>query len=156
MAYKSSLVPNYETIKKTNSKYFSLNNVYKAHYKLIDVNNIDSNNNSNILIGSDGYGWEDNYILIEGNDHDCKLLKNVFVSLPFLYMDGYKVMTEAEVKKIEVSINKGVANVKVRNNNVVYIDEHVPIELIESINNYFKSYKSGFLRNQLYFWKCYG
>jgi hypothetical protein len=138
-----SFVPDFLTIEQEEKKYFRINNIYNAHYKLVDYSRESVNHGSYIVAGTNDIRSENNFTLISGTDNECRLLKLATVTLPKISIEGYGVMTEATLNNITVDFVKGLSKVKVKNGLVSFVKNPPPLDVQEQLTQKLKTETNG-------------
>lgn len=111
-------------------KHYIFRSTYSAKYQLTFSGNNNSQKNS--------------FKLLSGEDQSCKFLKyNDNVKNPTIYYKGYEVMTEANIKEIDVLFVKGITRVKVRNGVVKFRRYSPPNEIQTQLMEDIKTYPNG-------------
>lgn len=126
-------IPDFVDILESENKKFKLKNSYIAHYKLVLPRPIDTNLNAILKSNSHDLIQETEFHSIKGNDNDCKLLKSINLKIPTIEVEEKIVLTEIEIRGLNIGYEKGITIVKITPDKVKfedYIPEYNNFQLI--------------------------
>lgn len=135
--------PEFNSLRDQGEKFFIFKNIYNAQYKLVDYSKPSVNHGYYISAGTNDIRYENKFTLISGTDNDCLFIKKVPFNLPSIYIDGYKVMTEAKINNISVEYIKGITKTKIKNGIVTFVKDTPPIEAQEKLTEQLKTETNG-------------
>jgi hypothetical protein len=130
----------YDIIEESNAEmYVSYDNIYKAHYKLVNHGRESINNGSNIIAGLRDIRCEDRFSLLSGYDNNCSFLKRLSVKLNTIFIENVEVLTEVKLDTIVVNYTKGITKVKVKKGKIFFIKFPPPLSVQEIISKQLKT-----------------
>ncbi|MEK6615040.1 MAG: hypothetical protein AABZ32_02850 [Bacteroidota bacterium] len=144
-SYSSSVqfIPSFTELEKADKKYFIFKNSYTAYYYLKDNSTDGKNYGTYIVSGTRDIKKYAKFTLVSGEDKNCILLNNCYISIPTIKYEGYEVMTEATIKNIVVDYIKGVTTVKIKNGTVTYKKNPPPTEYQTLLSDKLKNEPKG-------------
>ncbi|MFD1630230.1 hypothetical protein [Pseudopedobacter beijingensis] len=116
----SSEFPSYNTLASSEKKYARFKNTYNVNYKLINKSRESVSNDYVVVAGLRDIRTLKQIKLVDGNDSKLKLFNSASISIPTIEIEGYEVMTEANLKDVRVDFTRGLTEVKVKDNKVEF------------------------------------